>query len=108
MVGFSEGSPVANLKNWARSPTQTRKERSTVNQSRRTSQHDPNPTTTDTDETPAQDRQSQAQHVATAVEVEQSQRASLVAPMIAVAAETEQTERTSFVTQQSVDYCTPD
>lgn len=94
MVGFSEGSLVANLKNWARrSP---RKEQIAANQSRRTSsQHS---TTTDEAEQ-SQSTSSVAQHLAITVEVEQSQRTSTVSQHLATNAEAEQSQRTSFVAQ---------
>ena len=104
MVGFSEGSLVANLKKWAR--RSTRKERIVAKQSR--------PTSLEAEQ--SQRTSSVAQHLATTVEVEQSRRTSSVsqplAPTaeakqkIATAAETEQSHRTSSVAQHPA--ITPD
>ena len=113
MVGFSEGSLVANLKNWAR--RSTRKERIVAKQSRRTLQH-----LITTDEAEQSRRTSSvAQHLAVTVKVEQSQRTSTVSQPLAetteaeqnkreslVVAETEPTRRTSFVAQHPA--ITPD
>ena len=85
MVGFSEGSLVANLKNWAR--RSTRKERIAAKQN-----------VPMTDEVEQSQRTSTiSQHLAATPEAEQHRRKSLVAPKIATAAEAEQSHRTSFV-----------
>jgi hypothetical protein len=103
MVGLSEGSLVANLKNWARRPT--RKERIVADQ---------HPTTADEAEQSQRTPPPVVQHLAMTVEDEQSQRASTASQPLATTAdsETEQnqgefmvvapkiaTERTSFVAQ---------
>jgi SLT domain-containing protein len=123
MVGFSEGSLVANLKSWARRPA--RKEQIVAKQSRRrsTSQH---PTTTDDSEAKqsrqrassvsqslaataaaeqSQRRSTESQSLAATAEAEQNRRES-VPKTLTAAAETEQRQRTSFVAQHPA--ITPD
>ena len=85
MVSFSEGSLVANLKNWAR--RSTRKERIAAKQN-----------VTMTDEVEQSQRTSiVSQPLAATAEEEKNRRKSLGAQKIATAAETEQSHRTFFV-----------
>ena len=93
MVGFSEGSLLANLKNWAR--RSTRQERTVAKQSRRTLQH-----LISTDEAEQSQRTSSVAHLAVNVEVEQSQHTSAVSQPRAAIAEAKQNQRESLVTQK--------
>ncbi len=88
MVGFSEGSLVANWKNWAR--RSTRKGRIVAKQSR---------TTTTAKAEQSQRTSSVTQHLATTSETEQSQHASFVSQHLTTTTEAERSQHTSLVAQ---------